>query len=483
MIALRPYQSAMIDKARDLMRQNVRRVLMVAPTGAGKRLMAVHTIGRAVARGKRCWFLVHRKELLDQACRSLDEACVQFGVIQSGVRPDYRQPVQVASVQTMTGRLGMTKQAPIGSLRERQRSAAAELIEPDFIFADEAHHARAATWERILTGYPKAFVLGFTATPLRLDGRSLGHQFDRLVIGPSTRELIDGGFLADYRLFAPPGADLSNVRSQMGDYRPDDLAEAVDRPQIVGDVVAHYQRHANGTQAVCFGVNVQHSQHIAAAFAQAGISARHLDGTTSRNERSIIMDDFAAGRFRVLCNVDILGEGLDVAGIETVICARPTQSLSVYLQQIGRGLRVKPDGRRAIILDHAGNSLRHGLPDEPREWSLEDDPKRRKRASSAGVRICPACFAALVAQARICPECGFKFVIETEVPDHAEGELQVVDIQRARFQQRIEQGQAKSLEDLIELGRRRGYKSPRAWAEYVWGYRWSKKRSAGAAFL
>lgn len=469
MIVLRPYQSSMIDEAREAMRQGCRRVLLVAPTGAGKRLMAIHTINRAVQRGKRCWFLVHRKELLDQACQTLTEAGLRFGVIQSGLQPDYRQPIQVASIQTLTRRI-------------------AGIPEPDFIFADEAHHARATSWATVLAAYPHAFILGFTATPIRLDGRSLGQQFDRLIIGPIMRELIDAGFLADYRLYAPPAPDISGIRTRMGDYSNDELAGAVDRPQIVGDVVAHYQRYAAGTQGVCFGVNVLHSQHIRDAFLGAGISARHLDGTTSRNDRSLILQDFAAGRFRVLCNVDILGEGLDVAGIETVICARPTQSLSVYLQQIGRGLRVKPDGRRAIILDHAGNSLRHGLPDEPRAWSLEDEKTKRKRPSGQGIKICPACFAAIIPQARICPECGFQFVIETEVPEHAEGELQVVDIQRVRFQQRIEQNQCKTLGELIELGRRRGYRNPAAWAEHVMGWRrgreQERRRASGqGAFL
>lgn len=469
MITLRPYQDRMIDQARDLMRNGVRRPLLVAPTGGGKRLMAVHTIARAVAKGKRCWFLVHRKELLDQACHTLRDAGLPYGVIQAGVRPDYRWPLQVASVQTIVGRLNLRKQRPaIPGLRERE---ADRIPLPDFIFADEAHHARAASWEAVLSAYPQAYILGFTATPLRLDGRSLGKQFDALVVGPTTRELIDAGYLADYRLFAPPAADLSSLRTLAGDYKRDDLAEAVDRPQIVGDVVQHYQRLALGTFAICFAVNILHSQHLCAAFNAAGVTARHLDGTTPRMVRDLILEDFTAGRFRVLCNVDILGEGLDVAGIETVICARPTQSLSVYLQQIGRGLRVKPSGAKAIILDHAGNSARHGLPDDVREWSLDDEPTKRKRASGIGIKICPACFAAITPQHRSCPECGFVFVAETEVPHHADGELVAVDAATVSFHRRLEQATAKTLPELIAIGRARGYRNPRAWGEHVLGAR------------
>ncbi len=456
MIQLRPYQSCMIDQARDLMRQGVRRPLLVAPTGAGKRLLAVHTIGKAIGRGKRCWFLVHRKELLDQACRTLREAGLPYGVIQAGTRPDYRWPLQVASIQTLTRRI-------------------ADLPAPDFIFADEAHHARATSWETVLSAYPKAFILGFTATPLRLDGRSLGKQFDALVVGPTMRELITAGYLADYRLFAPPAADVSSIRTIAGDYKRDDLAEAVDRPQIVGDVVAHYQRLAPGTQAICFGVNVRHSEHLAAAFRANGISARHLDGTTPQMVRELILDDFTAGRFNVLCNVDILGEGLDVAGIETVICARPTQSLSVYLQQIGRGLRVKPNGTKAIILDHAGNSSRHGLPDEIRQWSLDDETTRKKRAANITIKICPQCFAAITPQHRTCPECGFAFVIDTVMPQHAEGELVAVDAATLAFHRRLEQAKATTLAELIAIGKARGYRNPRAWSEHILG---ARRRSA-----
>ena len=452
MIELRPYQSAMIAEARELMRQGVRCPLLVAPTGGGKRLMAIYTIKRAVQRGKRCWLLVHRRELLDQAARTLDEAGLPFGVIQSGVRPDYRQQAQLASVQTLTRRI---------------RGIPA----PDFIFVDEAHHARAATWEALLAAFPQAFILGFTATPVRQDGRALGPRFDRIVTGPSMRWLIDQGYLADYRLFAPPGTDVSAIRTMAGDYRSDELAEVVDRPQIVGDVVTHYQRLAPSSQAICFGVNIRHSEHLAEAFATAGISARHLAGTTDRRTRSLILEDFAAGRFRVLCNVDILGEGLDVAGIETVICARPTQSLAVYLQQIGRGLRVKPNGRPATILDHAGNSLRHGLPDEDRAWTLEDEATKRKRPSGQGIKICPSCFAALAPQRVVCSECGFIFRTEPVMPDHAKGELIEISAMVARREARVEQGRAKTMDELIALGRSRGYRRPEAWATHILSWR------------
>lgn len=480
MIQLRPYQSAMLDAARDHMRAGLRRVLLVAPTGAGKRMMAVSAIQTAVERGKRVCFLVHRQELLDQSSATLADAGVRHGIIKAGVQPDYDRLCQVASVQTLARR---------------------EVAPFDFMFADEAHHNVATTWQKVIDAQSKAFVLGFTATPVRLDGRGLATQFDAMVIGPTVRELIDQGYLADYRLYAPPPPDLTGVHTVAGEYDRGELAAAVDQPRIVGDVVEHYQKYAPHTQAICFGVNILHSRHLAEAFENAGIRARHADGETAKNIRRMILEDFAAGRFSVLCNVDILGEGLDVAGIETVIGARPTKSLTVCLQQWGRGLRVKPSGQPAVLLDHAGNVMRHGLPDDMHEWTLTD--RKRRPASEIQVTKCPVCFMVLLAGTAVCPGCQTVLALQGggggggvgRDIEHEEGQLVAVDAQalrRMREEARQRQmktlaefdamaaargrkrgwayanwlKQAKTLEEVQELGRMMGYK--RGWAKHVW---------------
>lgn len=451
LVILRPYQLQMLAEAREHMRRGARRVLLVAPTGSGKRIMAVHAISTATARGKRSTFVVHRKELLNQSCASLDEIGLRHGLIQAGSCPYPGRLVQVASVQTLARRT----------------------VEPfDFLFIDEAHHARSATFEDVIAANPNAYVLGFTATPVRLDGRGLGKHFDAMVVGPSMRTLIEGGHLADYRIFAPP-APATTAREVAGDYDRGQLAADIDQPKIVGDVVAHYQRYAAGTQAIAFAVNILHSKHIAEALNAAGISARHADGETPAGERELIMRDFSAGRFRVLCNVDLLGEGLDVPGIETVICARPTASLTVWLQQVGRGLRVKSGGGRAIILDHAGNTHAHGLPDDDREWSLDDRPEAKRKPSEPSLRICPECFAALRAMVAKC-ECGHVFRVETVVPEHADGELSAIDLDAARYFREREQRMTRDLGDLIKIGMSRGYKAPEQWARHVWAARQRK---------
>lgn len=461
MITLRDYQSGMRDEARALARAGKRRTLLVAPTGAGKRLMACHAIGTAAQQGYTSVFLVHRQELLDQASETLTSVDVPHGIIKAGIKPE-PYLTQVASVQSLGRRL-------------------ADTPEPHFLFVDEAHHSASTTFARILSAWPNAYVLAYTATPARLDGKGLGKFFDAMVVGPSMRELIDKGYLADYRLFAPPPPDLGAVSTIAGDFRKDELAAAVDRPKIIGDVVEHYQRIAPGKQAICFAVNILHSKRIVEAFQAAGIDARHADGETPRDQRRQILTDFAAGHLQVLSNVDILGEGLDVAGIEAVILARPTRSLTLYLQQVGRALRLKPGGSRALVIDHAGNSGRLGMPDAPRDWVLTEDRIKHRRVSATPVKTCPECFAVGPAGAPACEVCGHRFVAEPRKVRHATGEL--VEVAAASPAPKLpwavrlaEQRAAanKSIDALIALGRTRGYRYPVKWAQHV--FRGTEKR-------
>lgn len=453
MIRLRSYQTEMTAQGRAFARDGKRRVIFVLPTGGGKRIMAAAWISRAIGLGKRAWFLVHRQELLDQSADTLEEFRIPFGRIKAGIRPDYEAPCQLASIQSLLNRL---EQVPV----------------PDVIVCDEFHHARSKTWETVLATNPQAFILALTATPQRLDGKGLGKMADAMVVGPTMRELIDQGYLADFVIYAPPAPDLKDVHTVAGDYNQEELAAAIDKPQIVGDVVDHYRKHADGTQAICFAVNRLHSRHLVEAFNQAGIRAKHVDAETPKIERALAFEDFAKRRFRVLSNVEIAGEGVDIAGIEAVICARPTKSLTLALQQWGRGLRVKPDGRKCIILDHAGNVFRHGLPDDPREWTLTAD--RIKRAGpTVEITTCPGCFAVVPAATVVCPQCGFQIQQERPAsrggPEFVEGELDAIDPAEWRRRRAIERARAGTLEELIALGEARGYK--RGWAYRVWAHR------------
>jgi DNA repair protein RadD len=320
---------------------------------------------------------------------------------------------------------------------------------------DEAHHVKPDnTWHDCMMHSEKAVWLGVTATPERLDGTGLGQSFTTMVQGPGPRELIDAGYLSKYVAFAPPcRVDLSSLRTTAGDYNLGDLAQAVDVPSITGDAVSHYRKHLEGRPAIAFCVSVAHAQHVAEHFRYAGYSAKSIDGSMDKQARAEIMAEFRAGELQVLTSCEIVSEGLDVPGVHGAILLRPTQSLGLYMQQVGRALRLCDGKDRAIILDHAGNTSRHGLPDAPRVWSLEDRPKRKKGEASDTIKQCRRCFAAYDPDLTACPECGYSEPgSKPREIEYRPGELVEVT-SRAEVMRR--QGQASSLAELMAQGNSR----------------------------
>ncbi len=461
--SLREYQQAGLDEIRRHLRAGVRSVLWQMPTGAGKTASTAHMLKGAAAKGNRAWFVVHRRELIMQSHKAFKAIGVEHGIIAAGFDLAMRRPVQICSVGTLGRRLD-------------------RVAEPQLIVFDEAHHMAAGTWQAIFRRFPRAVHIGLSATPERLDGQGLEQFFMRMVPGPTVRELITGGYLVPYRLFAPAmGPDLSGVHKRAGDYARDELAAVMGKPKVVGDAVEHYRRVAMGRRAVVFAVSIEASQRIVQAFRDAGIPAEHVDGETAPDERDAAIKRFAAGTTRVLSNVELFGEGFDLPAIEAVILLRPTQSLAMYLQQVGRGLRTAPGKADCIILDHAGNSARHGLPDDDREWTLAGHDAKQRAASdpeSSPIRQCPACFAISPAAMLRCRECGEPFPVQARNVEHVEGELQEVAIEEARRVAKREQAQAATLDTLIELGRMRGYRSPERWAQHVWNGRQQRRATA-----
>lgn len=455
---LRPYQEDLLERTRALMRKH-KRVLMQAPTGAGKTALTARMLGTAAAKGKRAFFLVHRAELIEQSVAAFDEAGIPHGVIAAGWSPTPYQPVQIASVDTLRRRLDRIQQ-------------------PDLVAWDECHHCAAATWKDIQAAMPNAWHVGLTATPERLDGKGLDAHFDAMALGPPVAELIDDGYLCDYRVFAPSAPNTDACRSRAGDFAKDQLAEIIEKSQILGDAVAHYRDICPGARAVAFCANIKHSMALVEQFASAGVPAAHIDGKMDRRERRQTIAAFRAGRIRVLSNVDIVGEGFDLPAIEAAILLRPTQSLGLHLQQVGRALRPYPGKDRAILLDHAGNTVRHGLPDEPRQWSLEGRTQRQQsEAGGLRVRVCKDCFATFAASRGHCPECGVIYPTQEREVEQVEGTLEEMgaDEIASRREKAREQASAQSLEALVDLGYRRGHSNPHGWARHVKSAR-EKKR-------
>lgn len=456
-LELRPYQDDLIANARALIRSGVNALLIQSPTGSGKTVLVAKMLQTAASRGYASWFNVHRRELVKQSVITLTESAgIEVGVVAAGFPGNRHLPIQVCSIGTLKGRRKL-------------------LPNPSLIIWDEAHHLAAKSWAEIFDAYPNAAHIGLTATPERLDGTGLGKWFKNIIVGPSTALLIEQGYLSKYRMFAPSLPDLSGVHILGGDYNRKELNAAMNASTVTGDVITHYQKHADGKRMVLFAWSIEASMTMAERFRQAGISAAHVDGDTDNVTRDGVIEDFKAGRIKVMCNVDLFGEGFDVPAIEAVALLRPTQSLSVYLQQVGRALRPSPGKEYAVILDHAGNCRRFGLPDDPREWSLEGRKKGRAREDASPIRQCPKCYAVMSAGVDQCKYCGHKFLAMPREIEQVDGTLEEVDVKAMIRDERLrEQAQAKSMDDLIEIAKMRGYKNPQKWASAVFKARQAK---------
>lgn len=454
---LRPYQLDLIDKTRALMKEGCKSILIQSPTGSGKTLLTAHMLHTAASKGMRSWFVVHRKELIDQSARAFKLEGLEHGIIAAGYGKSYGRSIQLASIQTLAKRFGQYRA-------------------PSLIVWDECHHIAASSWKKIYEANPNSYHIGLSATPQRLDGKGLVAFFEKMVNGPSVSWLIENGFLSKYRLYAPASVDLSNVHKRMGDYAKDELTTAVDKPKITGSAVEHYKKYAAGKRAIVFAVSVEHSKHIVEEFQKEGFNAEHVDGETPQEERARSVERFREGNTQILSNVELFSEGFDLPSVEVAILLRPTQSLGLYLQQCGRSLRPFDGKQNAILLDHVGNVERFGLPDQDREWSLECRDKS-KGEYQASVRICPFCFGAF-SSSPLCPFCGAIMPLKSREIETVSGDLKEIDeaAQLAlKLKWKKEQGMQKGYSQLVTLAKERNYKKPEAWAAIIMKSRQAKK--------
>lgn len=440
------------------------RVLIQCPTGGGKTVIASFIMSSLVANNATpAAFLCHRDFLVDQTSKTYAKNDVDHSFMAAGKWFNPYTPVHIGMVQTVKARL-------------------ARYGKPKYVIWDEAHHIGASSWAAIMEEWGDATHIGLTATPIRLDGKGLDAWFDEIVLGPSVRWLMDHGYLSDYRAWAPSSPDLTALHTRMGDYVASEVDEVMDKAVVIGDMVRDYRQYAPGRRAIYFCASIKHSQHVAASFNAAGIPALHLDGKHQTWERGLAAKQFARGELQVLTNVDLFGEGYDLAAqaqmdvtIECVGLARPTQSLGLYMQQVGRALRPKPD--KAIILDHAGNIAKHGLPDDDREWTLKG--RKQDGGGSTTVRQCEECFAMIKINLSECPECGAKKKKPEPMGGRPvntkDGDLHEIDKDALRKSKKLEEWQCGSLQELIDLGKARGYKDAIKWAGFMWTARAQRK--------
>ena len=445
----REYQIRQIDGILEAFEAGHRSVLAVAPTGSGKTVSFSEIARRAVACGTRVGILVHRDQLLLQAAEKIDACGLSYSLIAPG-HNYYGDLVCVASKDTLVRRL--------------------DRHDFDLIIIDEAHRATAPTYRKIIDYYPNARIIGFTATPQRTNGQGLDAVFDAIVLGPSIRDLIDLGFLAEPVTYgAIHKLDLSGIKTVHGDYDQGALADLMDRPRVTGDAIAAYKKLCPGESAMAFGVGIKHCEDIAADFREAGYRSTHVSGEMGRDEVRHRLASLKSGEVQVLVSCDLASEGVDVPSVRAGILLRPTSSLIVYLQQAGRILRPKPNGGKALILDHAGSFARFGLVDDEREWSLEGRKKRARAGDSeaaASVRQCERCYYCHK-PAPACPECGFVYKIESRVPDVEAGALAVIDKEALRRARVVEERKCKTLKDMEDLGKKRGHSIEWAWRRWT----------------
>lgn len=373
---LRDYQQQGEAKILAAFREGARSVLAVLPTGGGKTSIFCHTLAELDARRQRGVVLVHRRELAQQACNRLREFGVRFGLILSGESADPTARIQVASVQTLI----------------RRRAPPAQLV-----IADEAHLSTAKTWRTILDNYPQARILGVTATPWRLSGKPLAGQYDACIVIATPAQLREQGHLCGYNGFSYLTPDLSDVSTTAGDYNEEQTAKAMSQSAIVDNIVEEWGAHARELSTVVFAVTKEHSRQLTARFVAAGVRAEHLDGDTPLEQRRAILQRVERGLTRVLCNVGVAVEGLDIPRLKCCVDAAPTKSVARALQKWGR-IRRPWEGVTARIHDHAFNIRTHGLPDDDRDYTLKAKPEKppslttceKCRALYSG-RQCPAC--------------------------------------------------------------------------------------------
>lgn len=424
-ITLRPYQADLVDKIRAAINHGKRRVCAVLGCGGGKSII-IATIARLTTdNGARVLFLVHRRELIEQIKRTMRK---------QGVSPDL---CNVMMIQTAS----------------RRR---ATLTPPALIIIDESHHSLSRSYQRILEYFPDAFVVGFTATPQRMGKGGLGKVFQELITSVSTKWLIANHFLAPYRLFSAPLADPKGIHTRNGDYAPEEVAKLMEKGTIFGDTVKNWQKYANGKKTIVYCATIKSSKGTTGAFKAVGIQAEHLDGTTPQARREQVVQDFRDGKIQVLCNVDLFGEGFDVPDCEAVVLLRPTKSLTLYIQQAMRPMRIDPNnpGKEAIILDHVGNYTRHGFPDDDREWSLA--PKKKKAKAETELTQCPICFHYFKPQAA-CPYCGYVFH-RTEGATRQEQETVALTLQEIRTHPYLDYKKCATWDELELFRKAKGYK-------------------------
>ena len=364
---LREYQTLAIDEVRNLFKQGKKKILLVSPTGSGKTIIACSMIQKALDKNKSCLFVAHRRELIMQCVQKLFDFGITSGTLMSGKAENKFENVQVASIQTFTA---------------RKDNDDFNKPKADLIILDEAHRSTSKSFKSLIEMYPESYVIGLTATPIRGDNKGLGNVYEELVECGSIKGLQEQGFLVKTKYFAPSIPDLKDIKVVRGDYDVRQLDKKMNQKKLIGCIVTHWIRHAENRPTVVFASSVAHSKHIAKIFKNNKIPASHVDGTMEELERETVLNAMKNDEIKVICNCMVLSEGWDFPKISVCILARPTKSYGLYLQMVGRSLRIcPPEKHDTIVIDHSGCIYEHGFVEDAPEWELtiSKDKKDKKK--------------------------------------------------------------------------------------------------------
>jgi len=400
---LRPYQTDGINKLREGFRNGHRCQIFQLATGGGKSICAATLIKSAYEKGRKPVFIVDRISLVDQSVAHLEAVGLTVGVIQGDhYQWNPRADVQVASIQTIARR---------------------NMPDMGFCIIDEVHCLHKAHI-KLIESYNNIPFIGLSATPF---SKGLGKYFTNLVVGATTEQLTDEGFLVPAVVYAPSTPDLSGVKIVAGEYHQGQLYEAVDKPKLVADIVETWLKLGQNRQTICFATNVAHSKHIEREFVRAGVKAVHIDAYTDSSERHEVISAFKRGDIKLLTSVGVLTTGFDAPNASCIILGRPTKSLILHIQMKGRGLRLSEGKDDCIVLDHAGNTTRLGFVTDPLPSELDDGKKKenssnKKEREEPLPKTCAKCHFVKPAKVHICPCCGFAPEKQSTI-EHEAGEL------------------------------------------------------------
>lgn len=441
MIPLRDYQEELVNGLYNSMSKGNKNIMVQSPAGSGKSVTMSEIARRATEKGNRVLFIVHRRELVSQ---------IKGTFIANDVDMDL---CHVGMVQTVANRIKKDKEPT-----------------PAIILVDEAHHALAKTYTDIFEHFPNAFVYGFTATPWRMSNKGFTDIFEDLILGKTVQWLIDNERLAPFKYYSKNLMNDNKLKHKStGDFSNESISLALE-PQIYGDVIDNYKKFAKDKKTIIYTHNVESSKEVAEKFNDNGYNALQVDGKTPKQQRELAMELFREGKVNILVNAELYGEGVDVPDCECVILLRPTESLTLFIQQTMRAMRYQPN-KQAIIIDHVGNYVRHGLPNTEHGWleHFNGSNKKSDSKNSIPIKECPECFGVVESAYTICPYCGSEFPKEEvqELTVDETAELEEVTEEMITLNLKAPED-CSSMKELADLGKSLGYKP--GWS-YIQGKR------------